>query len=78
ALSVWLCGVGALVLLRGAPLLGLPLIVAGVLTLAGLYMLNPNQAAAITLFGAYIGSDRGAGLRWANPFALKKRISLRD
>lgn len=78
ALSVWLCGVGALILLRGAPLLGLPLIVAGVLTLAGLYMLNPNQAAAITLFGAYIGSDRGAGLRWANPFALKKRISLRD
>lgn len=78
ALSVWLCGAGVLILLRGAPLLGLPLIVAAVLMLAGLYMLNPNQAAAITVFGAYIGSDRGAGLRWANPFGLKKRISLRD
>ncbi|PTT80146.1 hypothetical protein DBR42_19890, partial [Pelomonas sp. HMWF004] len=63
---------------RAVPLAGVPLLLAGVLTLAGLYMLNPNQAAALTLFGAYTGSDRGAGLRWANPLALKKRVSLRD
>lgn len=71
-------GGGLLALTRGLPLVGIPLIVLGGLTLAGLYMLNPNQAAALTLFGAYIGSDRGAGLRWANPLALKKRVSLRD
>ena len=71
-------GAGALALTRALPLYGIPLIIAGGLILAGLYMLNPNQAAALTLFGAYIGSDRGAGLRWANPFALKKRVSLRD
>ena len=73
-----LLGLGGLTLARGLPVAGIPLLLAGVLTLAGLYMLNPNQAAALTLFGAYIGSDRGAGLRWANPLALKKRVSLRD
>jgi regulator of protease activity HflC (stomatin/prohibitin superfamily) len=71
-------GLGVALLVRGVPLIGIPLAMLGGLTLAGLYMLNPNQAAALTLFGAYIGSDRGAGLRWANPFALKKRVSLRD
>lgn len=78
ALGLALGGLGALALARGVPLIGLPLGALGALMLAGLYMLNPNQAAALTLFGAYIGSDRGAGLRWANPFALKKRVSLRD
>lgn len=78
ALGLALGGLGIAMLVRGVPLIGLPLAVLGGLTLAGLYMLNPNQAAALTLFGAYIGSDRGAGLRWANPFALKKRVSLRD
>ncbi len=77
-LGLALGGAGALALSRGLPAFGLPMALLGALTLAGLYMLNPNQAAALTLFGAYIGSDRGAGLRWANPFALKKRISLRD
>lgn len=71
-------GLGVLALTRGLPFYGVPMVLAGVLVLAGLYMLNPNQAAALTLFGAYIGSDRGAGLRWANPLSLKKRISLRD
>jgi regulator of protease activity HflC (stomatin/prohibitin superfamily) len=78
AVGLALGGLGVLTLMRGVPLVGIPLAVLGGLTLAGLYMLNPNQAAALTLFGAYIGSDRGAGLRWANPFALKKRVSLRD
>ena len=53
------------------------LIVAGVLVLKGLYMLQPRQAALLLLFGAYRGSDRAEGLRWANPFYRKKRISLR-
>ncbi len=78
AVGLALAVLGVTALARGLPVAGVPLVVAGGLTLAGLYMLNPNQAAALTLFGAYIGSDRGAGLRWANPFALKKRVSLRD
>jgi uncharacterized membrane protein (DUF485 family) len=35
--------------------------------LCGFYMLQPNQAAAITLFGSYKGTDRTPGLRWVLP-----------
>jgi regulator of protease activity HflC (stomatin/prohibitin superfamily) len=45
--------------------------------LAGFYMLQPNEAAAITLFGAYRGSDRNPGLRWTWPWMGKRKISLR-
>ncbi len=45
--------------------------------LAGLYMLQPNQAVLLTLFGSYRGTDRGDGLRWANPFYAKKKVSVR-
>ncbi|MGH6783136.1 MAG: SPFH domain-containing protein, partial [Sphingomicrobium sp.] len=34
----------------------------------GFYMLQPNQAAAITLFGDYKGTDRTTGLRWVLPW----------
>ncbi len=44
---------------------------------SGFYMLQPNQAAAITLFGAYRGSDRSEGLRWVWPWMRPKRISVR-
>lgn len=44
---------------------------------AGFYMLQPNQAAAITLFGAYRGTDRAAGLRWVLPWMIRKKISVR-
>lgn len=44
---------------------------------SGFYMLQPNQAAAITLFGAYKGSDRVNGLRWTWPWIGKKKVSLR-
>ena len=52
-------------------------VLAGVWCLAGLYMLQPNQAALMTLFGSYRGTDRGDGLRWANPFYVKKKVSVR-
>ncbi len=43
----------------------------------GFYMLQPNQAAAITLFGAYKGSDRATGLRWVLPWLMRKKVSVR-
>lgn len=58
-------------------LMGVVLIVAGVVCLAGLYMLQPNTAALLSLFGAYRGTDRTEGLRWANPLLVKRSISLR-
>lgn len=45
--------------------------------LAGLFMLQPNQAAIFTLFGDYAGTDRSNGLRWANPFYRKNKASVR-
>ncbi|GAB1595416.1 SPFH domain-containing protein [Lysobacter claricitrinus] len=47
------------------------------LCLFGLYMLEPNQAAVLSLFGRYVGSDHKNGLRWNNPFYSKKKVSLR-
>jgi regulator of protease activity HflC (stomatin/prohibitin superfamily) len=40
-------------------------------------MLQPNQAALLLLFGNYRGTDRTGGLRWANPFYSKTKISVR-
>ena len=52
-------------------------VLATVAAIAGLYTLQPNEAAIMTLFGQYAGTDRAEGLRWANPFFIKRRISLR-
>ena len=67
-----------------APGLGLALIFArvlmigvGIFVLVGLYMLQPREAAILTLFGEYRGTDRSEGLRWANPLYHKRKISLR-
>ena len=43
-----------------------------ILVMPGFYMLQPNQAAAITLFGEYRGTDRSTGLRWTLPWMGKK------
>jgi len=51
--------------------------VIGVLVLTGFYMINPNEAAAIQLFGAYKGTDRSEGLRWVLPWLTRKKIAVR-
>ncbi|MFZ6815917.1 SPFH domain-containing protein [Undibacterium sp. Rencai35W] len=51
--------------------------VLGAFLLSGLYMLQPNEAALLSLFGQYIGTDRNPGLRWANPFYAVRKVSLR-
>ncbi len=48
-----------------------------ILVIPGFYMLQPNQAAAITLFGSYAGTDRTTGLRWTWPWLAKKKVSVR-
>jgi hypothetical protein len=45
--------------------------------LTGLFVVNPNEGRVLQLFGDYVGTVKTAGLRWANPFYTKKRISLR-
>ena len=53
------------------------LFVMVVVCLAGLFTVQPNEARVLMLFGAYKGSVHDPGLRWANPFLIKKRISVR-
>jgi regulator of protease activity HflC (stomatin/prohibitin superfamily) len=43
----------------------------------GFYTLQQNEAAAITLFGNYKGTDRKPGLRWIWPWYGRRKISLR-
>jgi regulator of protease activity HflC (stomatin/prohibitin superfamily) len=45
--------------------------------LKGIYMLQPNQSALLMLFGDYRGTDYSSGLRWANPFFNKMKVSVR-
>ena len=64
----------------GAPLGGILWILLAVLAficLSGLFVVNPNDARVLTLFGKYIGTVKEAGFFFANPFAVRRRISLR-
>lgn len=80
-LVAFAAGFAALTLLSSAPLLGLvTMLVATFVFLfvaCGFYMQQPNQATAITLFGAYKGTDRNTGLRWLMPWLGRKKVSLR-
>ena len=44
---------------------------------AGLFVVNPNEAKVLQLFGKYVGTARQPGLRFANPFFTKRRVSMR-
>jgi regulator of protease activity HflC (stomatin/prohibitin superfamily) len=57
--------------------LGIATFVCDVVCLPGLFSVQPNEARALTLFGRYVGTVRETGLRWANPFLTKRRVSLR-
>jgi regulator of protease activity HflC (stomatin/prohibitin superfamily) len=69
-----LTGVAGLI---GSLVWAVVLFIAGALVLAGLYTLQPNEAAILQLFGSYRGTTRVAGLRGTNPFYTRRKISLR-
>jgi regulator of protease activity HflC (stomatin/prohibitin superfamily) len=50
---------------------------ANVLAMAGFFVVHPNQARVLQLFGRYVGTVREPGLKWSNPFYTKRTISLR-
>ena len=43
----------------------------------GFFLVAPNEARVLQLFGDYAGTAKIPGLRWANPFYTRKKISLR-
>ncbi len=53
------------------------LVATAIMALAGLYTVQPNQAAVLSLFGKYVGTVKDNGLRWNNPFYSKRRVSQR-
>ena len=84
-LMIAVTAVAAFLIYRGfqahnAILIGNAAWIGGVIVLflaCGFYMLQPNQLAAITLFGDYRGTDRSTGLRWVLPWMIRKKISVR-
>ena len=44
---------------------------------ASFFMVHPNEARVLQIFGAYAGTAREPGLRWANPFYQKSKVSTR-
>ncbi|MDF1612824.1 SPFH domain-containing protein [Stygiobacter electus] len=53
------------------------LLIFGFISLGGFLVLQPNNSAVLILFGKYIGTIKDSGFWWVNPFAFKKKISLR-
>jgi regulator of protease activity HflC (stomatin/prohibitin superfamily) len=53
------------------------LIIAGYLALRGLTAVVAGEARVIQLFGRYRGTVRAAGLHWVNPFARRRKVSVR-
>lgn len=73
--------IGLVVAARAAEPLGifgsfLGIALAG-LGVAGLFTVHPNEGKVLQLFGQYQGTVRKPGLRWANPFYSKQRVSVR-
>jgi regulator of protease activity HflC (stomatin/prohibitin superfamily) len=52
-------------------------LIISILIFSGLFTVNPNDAKVMVLLGKYAGSVRENGFFWANPFFIKKKISLR-
>ena len=55
----------------------LVLLLLVILVWTGFFNIAPNEGKVLQLFGAYRGTVKHPGLRWANPFYSKKKISLR-
>ena len=51
--------------------------VAFVFVAGGFFMLQPNEAGVLTLFGDYSGTERTPGLRWTWPWMIRKKVSVR-
>ena len=83
-LAVWLFASGVGPIAEGHTPASPPKMIAAVLigilallSLIGLYKVEPNQAAVVSLFGKYIGTVKDNGLRWNNPFFGKRKVSQR-
>ncbi len=84
ALVILMFAAGIVLLVSGISHGFLPSLLAGIILFctslvmaAGFFVVNPNEAGVLLLAGKYVGTSRENGLRFANPFYTKKKISLR-
>ena len=73
-----LCIVG-IVYYRGS-IQVVPFVITGIIDVflfAGFFIVEPNTAKVLMLFGKYVGTEREAGFRWGNPLYTKHKVSLR-
>ena len=79
AVAVWMFVVGVDKENRNPALIvgSLVLATTALLSLVGLYTVQPNQAVVVSLFGKYVGTVKENGLRWNNPFFTKVKVSQR-
>jgi regulator of protease activity HflC (stomatin/prohibitin superfamily) len=54
-----------------------PLLILALISMAGFFVVNPNDARVLVLFGTYKGTVKSNGFFWANPFFSKRKITLR-
>ncbi len=79
--GIWLWSIFAAVAAGGSVgtiVASIGLFLAFCIASSGFYMLQPNQAASITMFGSYQGTDRKEGLRWVWPWMSSAKISVRS
>ncbi|PQA59378.1 SPFH domain-containing protein [Siphonobacter curvatus] len=70
--------VGAfLVFMRTNEVLGIGALILAVLLSPGFFIVNPNEAKLLVLFGNYVGTVKESGFKWSNPLYTKIKISLR-
>ena len=72
AAAVWMFLQGSVL-----PIVAIVVALGSAFLMLGAYMVEPNQAAVLSLFGKYVGTAKENGLRWNNPFLSKKKVSLR-
>ncbi|HET9360617.1 MAG TPA: SPFH domain-containing protein [Vicinamibacterales bacterium] len=60
-----------------AVLVAIVLVPTWIVSLRGFFMVAPNEAKVLQLFGDYVGTAKVTGLRYTNPFYGKRKISLR-
>lgn len=54
-----------------------PSLIVNFIAFGGFFIVQPNEARVLVLFGKYIGSVRESGFFYTNPFTSKKHVSLR-
>lgn len=76
-LGIWLLVTGARSESLGTILVAVASFVLFGFGLPGFFIVQPNEAAVLVLFGAYAGSVKANGFWWVNPFTVKRKLSLR-